>query len=73
MMGGFRPACAKLTEEDVRLIRAASEEFERLHQLVDELKAQARELSPTRLAEKFEVSRHTINKCVRRDTWIDIP
>lgn len=53
---------AKLTEEDVRLIRALGKE--RL-----ELIRQARALSNAAIAEKFDVSPDTISKVLNCTTW----
>lgn len=53
---------AKLSEDDIRLIRACVEERERL-------RAQAAELSNAKLAEKFGVHEATIEKVLSGVTW----
>lgn len=53
---------SKLTEDDVRLIRAAVGERERLRQ-------EARELSNASLAEKFGVHTRTIEKVIQGYSW----
>lgn len=56
---------AKLSEDDVKLIRAAAVERERL-------RAEARQLSNVALAEKFEVHERTIEKVLQFETWIHV-
>ena len=59
--GGQLPQ-AKLTEADIRLIRALVRERNRL-------RAEASELSNCKLAEKFNVHRCTIEKIISGETW----
>jgi len=56
---------SKLTDDDVRLLRKCAAERERLRK-------EANELSNKRLAEKFEVHIHTIEKILQRSTWIHV-
>ena len=57
--------CAKLTDEDVRLIRQCVIERERLRE-------QARQLSNESLSKKFEVSERTIERIVQNRGWIHV-
>lgn len=54
---------AKLTADDVRLIRELVEERARLL-------AEARKLSERAIAEKFGISRGTVWKVANREAWI---
>lgn len=56
---------AKLTEEDVRLLRKCVVERERLRK-------QANELSNQRLAEKFDVHVRTIEKVLQGYSWFHV-
>ena len=56
---------AKLTDEDVRLIRKCVAERERLRQ-------EANQLSNESLAKKFDVSLRTIDRITQRRGWIHI-
>jgi len=53
---------ARLTEEDVRWIRQLGAERSALLE-------RARELSNMQLAEKFSVTRHTIERVLSRERW----
>ena len=53
---------AKLTEQDIQLIRELVEERERL-------KAQARALTNARIAEKFGVHVRTVDRVTAGETW----
>ena len=61
-MHGEDHYAARLTEADVRLIRALGEERSRLLQ-------SARKLSNATLAEKFDVSVRTIERVLDRSRW----
>lgn len=52
-----RHSTAKLTEDDVVLIRALLEEG----------------LTPMQIAEKFEVTKHTIYRIQRKEIWDHVP
>lgn len=56
---------AKLTDEDVRLLFQCVAERERLRK-------EANELSNEALARKFEVHPRTIEKVLRRESWIHV-
>lgn len=56
---------AKLTENDVRLIREMLDERKRL-------KSQLKLISSKTLAEKFEVSVHTIHAISQEKTWLHV-
>jgi hypothetical protein len=53
---------AKLTDDDVRLMRALVAERERLL-------TEARKLTDAKIAEKFHVHPHTVWKATKRDSW----
>ena len=56
---------AKLTEDDVRLILSAADERKKLL-------AEAYQLSNSKLAEKFEVSKHTVEKISQGRSWAHV-
>lgn len=74
---------AKLTDDDVRLLRACAEErarltlavadrmaeLERITREVEDLRRQRAEISNAMLAEKFGVTRATVLRVVNRETW----
>ena len=55
----------KLTEDDIRLIRALTDEREKL------LEAASR-VSDRALAEKFDVSKSTIHCIAKRQKWVHV-
>jgi hypothetical protein len=56
---------AKLTDDDVRLMRSLVAERERLL-------TEARKLTDAAIAEKFEVHPNTVWKVCKRDTWVNV-
>jgi hypothetical protein len=56
---------AKLTDDDVRLIRELVAERERLL-------TEARKLTDEAIAAKFEVHPHTVWKVTKRDSWAHV-
>jgi hypothetical protein len=62
---GEKHHLAKLTNDDIRLIRKCAEERERLIQ-------EARKLSNKKLAEKFGVHHRTIDKVAGYRGWIHV-
>lgn len=63
VLRGTKLPQAKLSEEDVKLIRSLHAEGQRIYQHY------LQTMTSSALALKFEVSKYTIHKIITRETW----